>query len=71
MGQLRCAGLAKRSGPLWRGAAGALIRVKREGKVTSLRVELERLRDLEGFWLGDAVYREALRAAGEEAVGGE
>ncbi len=48
------------------GLIGILIRAKLEGKVSSLREELDRLRKEEGFWIGDGIYQQALHAVGEE-----
>jgi predicted nucleic acid-binding protein len=47
------------------GVIGPLIRAKREGKVASLREQLNRLRDEAGFWIDDSLYRAALQAVGE------
>ncbi|MBT9133173.1 MAG: hypothetical protein DDT33_01709 [Firmicutes bacterium] len=48
------------------GVIGILIRAKLEGKITSLREELDKLRNEAGFWIGDEVYRRALQAVSEE-----
>lgn len=48
------------------GVIGILIRAKREGRIPSLREELDRLRNDAGFWIGDDVYRKALHASGED-----
>ncbi|MCL0078512.1 DUF3368 domain-containing protein [Dehalococcoidia bacterium] len=48
------------------GVVGILIRAKLEGKVESLREELDRLRNEAGFWIGDEIYRQALEAVEEE-----
>jgi len=34
--------------------------------ITSIREELERLRDKAGFWIGEDVYMKALRSSKEE-----
>ncbi len=47
------------------GAIGVLIRAKREGKIASLRTELDRLRGPGGFWIDEGLYRQALQAVGE------
>jgi predicted nucleic acid-binding protein len=47
------------------GVVGILIRAKLAGKVTSLRNELENLRNDGGFWIGNDVYNRALNAVGE------
>ncbi|HUS75082.1 MAG TPA: DUF3368 domain-containing protein [Methanothrix sp.] len=48
------------------GVIGILIRAKREGRIPSLREELDRLRNDAGFWIGDDVYKKALQASGED-----
>ena len=48
------------------GVIGILIRAKLEGKVASLREELDRLRSEAGFWVGDEIYWQALKAVAEE-----
>lgn len=48
------------------GVVGILIRAKLEGKVASLREELDRLRSKAGFWIGDEIYWQALKAVSEE-----
>lgn len=48
------------------GVIGILIRAKREGLISSLREELDKLRNEAGFWIGDDVYRKALCASEEE-----
>lgn len=47
------------------GVVGILIRAKLGGKIESLQDELERLRDDGGFWIGNDVFRRALKAVGE------
>ena len=47
------------------GVIGILIRAKLEGKVISLREELDRLRGESGFWIGDEIYWRALNAVTE------
>jgi hypothetical protein len=47
------------------GVIGVLMRAKREGKLTSLRDELSRLRQETGFWIRDDIYQQALEAMGE------
>lgn len=44
------------------GVIGILIRAKREGRITSLREELNRLRNEAGFWIGNDVYKKAFQA---------
>jgi|GEM_PF-6491755 len=46
--------------------SSTLIRAKLEGKVASLREELDRLRNEAGFWIGDEIYRRALQVVAEE-----
>lgn len=46
------------------GVIGILIRARREGRISSLREELDRLRNDAGFWIGDDVYKKALHASG-------
>ena len=48
------------------GVIGILIRAKLEGKVASFREELDKLPDEAGFWIGDAIYRRALKPVSEE-----
>jgi predicted nucleic acid-binding protein len=48
------------------GVVGVLIRAKRESKISSLQEELDRLRNDAGFWIGEEVYRKALKAVGED-----
>ncbi|MDI6886483.1 MAG: DUF3368 domain-containing protein [archaeon] len=48
------------------GVVGILIRAKLGGKVVSLREELDRLRSEAGFWIGDEIYLQALKAVAEE-----
>ncbi len=48
------------------GTVGLLIRAKREGRISSLRVELDRLRREGGFWMKEALYLRVLQAVGEE-----
>jgi uncharacterized protein len=47
------------------GAIGVLIRAKREGRIGSLRIELDRIRTEAGFWIEESLYRRALQAVGE------
>lgn len=48
------------------GVVGLLLRARLDGKVESLRKEMDRLRAEGGFWIGDDLYRQALAAAGED-----
>jgi len=47
------------------GVIGLLIRARRDGKIRSLREELDKLRNQAGFWIADKLYQQALRAVGE------
>lgn len=48
------------------GVIGILIRAKLEGEIASLREELDRLRNKAGFWVGEEIYKQALKAVAEE-----
>lgn len=48
------------------GVIGILVRAKLEGKIASLRKELDRLRSEAGFWIGDELYWQALKAVAED-----
>jgi hypothetical protein len=48
------------------GVVGLLIRAKVEGKLPSLRQELDRLRQEAGFWISENLYQQALTAVGED-----
>lgn len=51
---------------LWKtGVVGVLIRAKREGRISSLKDELDRLREDTGFWIDDLLYAQVLKEAGE------
>ncbi|MGH9754015.1 MAG: DUF3368 domain-containing protein [Blastocatellia bacterium] len=47
------------------GVIGVLMRAKREGRIGSLQVELDRLRVEAGFRIQDDLYHKALSAVGE------
>ncbi len=49
------------------GVIGLLIRAKLEGKLDSLRHELNRLREEAGFWLDERLYRQALEVVEEDS----
>jgi len=48
------------------GVIGILIRAKLEGRIESLRRELDALRQEGRFWIADTLYFKALDAVGEE-----
>jgi len=58
--------IAELCGLVKTGVIGVLMRAKREGKVRSLRAELDNLRHQGGFWIEEGLYHWALRAVGEE-----
>jgi uncharacterized protein len=47
------------------GAIGILIRAKLEGKILDLRIELDRLRTVGGFWIEEGLYKAVLQSVGE------
>lgn len=47
------------------GIVGLLIRARAEGRIASLREELNRLRLDAGFWISEQVYQRALASVGE------
>jgi predicted nucleic acid-binding protein len=47
------------------GAIGVLIRAKLEGRIESLRVDLDRIRTETGFWVEESLYERVLRSVGE------
>ena len=49
------------------GVVGLLVRAKVEGRIPSLRRELERLRQEAGFRIADDLVRAAVEAVGEDA----
>lgn len=48
------------------GVIGILIRARTEGRIPSLRSELDELRSRAGFWIEASLYRKALLAVGED-----
>ncbi|MEI7857196.1 MAG: DUF3368 domain-containing protein [Methanomicrobiales archaeon] len=49
------------------GVIGILIKAKRDGKIESLRQELNALMDRMGFYIDDELYRQALSSVGEKS----
>lgn len=47
------------------GVIGILIKAKLDGKIESLRLELNALMDRMGFFIDDGLYRQALSSVGE------
>lgn len=47
------------------GTVGLLLRAEREGRITDLRPELDRLREEAGFWIADDLYERVLESTGE------
>ena len=47
------------------GVVGLLLRAKSEGKISSLRQELDRLRTEGGFWISEELYWQVLTSIGE------
>ncbi len=47
------------------GVIGLLIRAKQEGRIESLKPELDRLLHQGGFWIAERLYNRALNAGGE------
>jgi predicted nucleic acid-binding protein len=47
------------------GAIGVLIRARLEGRIDSLRAELDKIRTQAGFWIEDGLYQKVVEAAGE------
>ena len=57
--------LAKQMGLQVIGTLGILLRAKRKGMITEVKLSLNALRRV-GFYMTDALYEEALRIAGED-----
>jgi len=47
------------------GVIGILMRAKLQGKISSLKEELDRLREETGFWIDEQLYQQALREVEE------
>lgn len=47
------------------GVIGILMRAKLQGKISSLKEELGRLREEAGFWIDERLYQRALESVGE------
>jgi predicted nucleic acid-binding protein len=47
------------------GVIGILMRAKLQGKIGSLKKELDRLREEAGFWIDEQLYQRALESVGE------
>ena len=47
------------------GVIGLLVRAKQEGKIFSLKDELNRLREEAKFWIDDQLYEQVLKEVGE------
>ncbi|AUB81800.1 DUF3368 domain-containing protein [Candidatus Thiodictyon syntrophicum] len=58
---------AQRMGLRTMGVVGVLLRAKERGLLLAVRPSLDALRSNAGFWLSDAVYRQALSIANETA----
>lgn len=58
--------VASRLSLKYTGVLGILIRAKLDGKISSLRTEIEGLRNHGKFWISDQVLHKALKYVGEE-----
>ncbi|WP_295588172.1 DUF3368 domain-containing protein [uncultured Lamprocystis sp.] len=58
---------AQRMGLRTMGVVGVLLLAKERGLLSAVRPSLDALRSQAGFWLSDAVYRQALGIAKETA----
>ncbi len=57
--------VAKSLGLKVTGVLGILLRARREGKLPSLQVAVEQLRERAGFYIGNELFAELLRESGE------
>jgi len=48
------------------GVIGLLIKARKEGRIESLKKELNTLRDKAGFWFNEKLYHQALESVGEK-----
>lgn len=58
--------IADRFGLRYTGIIGIFIRARKDGNISSLRRELERLRTDGRFWISESVLQKALAVVGEE-----
>ena len=58
--------IADRFGLRYTGIIGIFIRARKDGNISSLRREIERLRTEGRFWISDSVLQKALVVVGEE-----
>lgn len=52
--------IAEQLGVRRAGSIGILLRAHREGKISSLKAEMDRLREEAGFWISDALYQQII-----------
>jgi predicted nucleic acid-binding protein len=57
--------VALRLGLATTGLMGVLLLARKKGLIESIRPLLDDLRRVAGFWIGDALYSQVLREAGE------
>ncbi|MBN1167215.1 MAG: DUF3368 domain-containing protein [Methanospirillaceae archaeon] len=58
--------IAARFNLKYTGLIGILIKAKMDGKITSLRDEIEKLRTVGRFWVSDSIIDRALTLVGEK-----
>jgi predicted nucleic acid-binding protein len=56
---------ARQAGLIVRGVLGVLIRAKAMGEITSVRVEIDELRNRAGFFIAPALESQVLSSVGE------